>query len=98
MPTTEAGLRTAIVKALSANSGWWIVTHASGFGERGIPDIIGCYQGMFFAFEVKLPGKEHTLTPMQSRMLAKINFAKGHAMMVTSVNQALDYVFAQSAI
>lgn len=93
MPPTEARLRSQIVNALRANSGWWTITHADGFGERGIPDIIGCYQGVFFAFEVKLPGKEHTLTPMQSRMLAKISHEKGKAIMVTSVNQALDFVF-----
>lgn len=93
--TTEARLRTNIVKALTAYGGWWIVTHADGYGERGIPDILGCYQGYFFGFEVKLPGKEHTLTAVQSRMLARITRAGGKAMMVTSVDAAMDFVFSK---
>jgi hypothetical protein len=81
------------VKALNLHSGWWTVTHADGFGQRGIPDIIGCYQGVFFGLEVKLPGKEHTLTPIQSRTLNKIKHSGGKAAMVTSVDEALDFVF-----
>lgn len=91
--TTEARLRTKIVKALNLHSGVWFVTHADGYGERGIPDIIGVCQGSFYGLEVKLPGKEHTLTAVQSRVLMKINNVGGHAMMVTSVSQALDFVF-----
>lgn len=90
---SEARLRTRIVKALNAHSGWWTVTHADGFGERGIPDIIGCYQGVFFGLEVKLPGKEYTLTPIQSRTLKKIKDAAGKSAMVTSVDEAMDFVF-----
>lgn len=93
--TLESRLRTNIVKRLSNYSGWWIVTHADGYGERGVPDIIGCYQGVFFGLEVKIPGKEHTLTPMQSRTIKKINDSGGKAAMVTSVDQAFDFVFAR---
>lgn len=91
--TTEARLRTAIIKNLTAYAGWWIVTHADGFGERGVPDIIGCYAGKFYGLEVKVPGKEYTLTEVQSRVIAKINRAGGKAGMVTSVQQAMDMVF-----
>lgn len=94
MTTKESTLRTSIVKRLNAYSGYWFVTHADGYGERGIPDIIGVYQGTFFGLEVKLPGKEHTLTPVQSRVLAKINHSGGRAMMVTSITQAMDFVFS----
>ncbi len=91
--TTEARLRTRIVKALNAYGGLWFVTHADGYTEVGIPDIIGCYHGVFFAFEVKLPGKQHTLKPWQSRMLEKINRNDGKAAMVTSIDEAMDFVF-----
>lgn len=89
----EAALRSKIVKALSTYSGWWIVTHGDQFGTGGIPDIIGCVQGRFVGLEVKLPGKEHTLTPRQSHRLGQINKAGGKAAMVTSVDQAMDFVF-----
>lgn len=89
----EASLRTAIVKKLSNYSGFWFVTHADKYGTGGLPDIIGCYQGKFVGLEVKLPGKEHTLTERQSRRLAQINKAGGIGAMVTSVDQAANIVF-----
>lgn len=91
---TEARLRTRIVKSLNAYGGLWYVTHADAYTEVGVPDIMGCYHGVFFAFEVKLPGKEHTLKSWQSRMIRKIQAAGGKATMVTSVDQAMDYVYA----
>ncbi len=91
---TEATLRTSIVKALRAYSGWWTVTHADQYATGGLPDIIGCYAGTFVGLEVKLPGKEHTLTKRQAHRLSQINKAGGRAAMVTSVTQAMDLVFS----
>jgi hypothetical protein len=92
--TTEARLRTSIVKALSRYSGWWVVTHADQYGTGGLPDIIGCYAGRFIGLEVKLPGKEYTLTERQAHRLKQINDAGGRGAMVTSVDAAMDFVFS----
>jgi hypothetical protein len=89
----EARLRSNIVKRLNAYSGFWFVTHADQYGTGGLPDIIGCYNGRFVGLEVKLPGKEHTLTQRQSHVLAKITAAGGIGAMVTTVDQAMDLVF-----
>lgn len=91
----ESALRSKIVKSLRAYSGWWFVTHATQYGTGGLPDIMGCYQGTFFGLEVKLPGKEHTLTERQSHALKSIKKAGGKATMVTSVADALNFVFGQ---
>lgn len=91
--TTEARLRTNIVKKLNAYSGYWFVTHQSGHQEKGLPDIIGCYSGMFYGLEVKLPGKLHTVTAKQSHVLEKMKRAGGKATVVTSVHEAMDFVF-----
>lgn len=89
----ESTLRTNIIKRLRAYSGWWVVTHGAQFQTGGLPDIIGCYQGTFFGLEVKLPGKEHTLTERQAHRLKQIRDAGGRAAMVSSVDQAMDFVF-----
>lgn len=89
----ESTLRSNIVRKLRGYSGWWFVTHGAQFQTGGLPDIIGCYQGMFYGLEVKLPGKEHTLTERQSHRLEQIRRAGGKATMVTSVDQAMDFVF-----
>lgn len=84
-----------MMKALTNYSGYWFVTHQSGTQERGLPDIIGCYAGKFHGIEVKLPGKEHTVTAKQAHVLNKIRMAGGRAAVMTSVADALDWVFGQ---
>jgi len=89
----EKVLRTKIVKSLNNYSGYWVVNVATMYGQGGLPDIVGCYAGVFYGLEVKLPGKEHTLTERQAYCLKKIRRAGGKAMMVTSVDEAMTFVF-----
>lgn len=91
----EATLRKAIIRSLRQYSGWWVVTHGGMYQTGGLPDIIGCYAGRFFGLEVKVPGKEHTLTERQAHTLAKIRHAGGKAKMVTSVSDAMEFVFGE---
>lgn len=55
------------------------------YGTAGIPDIIACIGGQFFAFEVKVPGGKQT--KLQSVTLDKIKAAGGIACVVTSVTE-----------
>jgi hypothetical protein len=59
---------------------------------RGLPDIIGCYAGKFYGMEVKLPGKENTLTAIQQYRISEINKNGGKAIMITSIEEALKFV------
>lgn len=89
----EAALRSKIIKALRQYSGYWVVVVANVHGQGGLPDIVGCCQGYFFGLEVKRPGKEHTLTERQAYSLERIRRAGGKATVVTSVQEALSFVF-----
>ena len=60
-------------------------THGVMYGTAGIPDIIACIDGRFYAFEVKQPGGR--LTRLQDVTLNKIKTAGGVAVMVTSVDE-----------
>jgi hypothetical protein len=93
---SEARLRTRIVKALTAYSGYWFITHQTGTQEKGLPDVMGVYSGMFYALEIKLPGKEYTLTQRQSWVLKKIRLAGGKAAVITSVDDAMNFVFGSA--
>lgn len=44
-------------------------------GRRGVPDIIGCYRGYFFAVELKASGEP--LRPEQGQEAARIRKASG---------------------
>ena len=58
-------------------------THGGIYGTTGIPDIIACVSGRFYAFEVKQPGNK--LTKIQEMMIRKISEAGGKAYKVTSL-------------
>lgn len=63
--------------------GFWVNVHGgSTFMNAGLPDIIGCYNGRFIAFEVKRPGGK--LTTLQAVFLDKIRAAGGVAEVVYS--------------
>lgn len=57
-----------------------------GYGRSGVPDIIGCYRGMFFAIECKA-GK-NTTTALQDREIEAIRTAEGFALIVNEDNAA----------
>jgi len=59
--------------------------HGGMYGTAGIPDIIACIGGMFYAFEVKTPSGK--LTKLQEITIQKIKDAKGEAYKVTSVSE-----------
>lgn len=59
--------------------------HGGMYGTAGLPDIICCVNGRFFAFEVKTAtGK---LTKLQESTIQKIQRANGIASKVTSVSE-----------
>jgi hypothetical protein len=63
---------------------------SNGMGVVGIPDIICCYRGLFIAIETKAPGKLHTTTPNQKRVISAINTSGGMAVVVDDVSAVVD--------
>ena len=59
--------------------------HGGMYGTAGIPDIIACVDGRFYAFEVKTEtGKA---TELQNATIRKIQRAGGMAVIVRSVSE-----------
>jgi hypothetical protein len=56
----------------------------SGYGSSGVPDIVGCYKGMFFAFECKAGSNKPTA--LQELNMSKIRNAGGAALVVNESN------------
>ena len=59
--------------------------HGGMYGTAGIPDIIACIDGRFYAFEVKT--SEGKTTKLQDATLRKILAAGGRAFVVRSVDE-----------
>ena len=67
---------------------FWIKIHGGSYQQAGIPDLIGCVEGVFFGLEVKLPDKLDTLTGLQQYTLDLITKAEGVAVVVTDPKEA----------
>lgn len=89
---TETQLTAKILKALRKRGGFWFKVHGNAFQMAGIPDILGCYRGRFVGLEVKLPGKEHTLSPRQRLILQRLSDAEAFSAMITTTRGALKVI------
>ncbi len=93
----EKVLQTKILKFLRAQyNSWWCKYPGGMYGQLGVPDIIGCYLGRLYAFEVKRPkGPKNPAgrpTKIQLRNIGLINDAGGHACIVHSLQEVEDVI------
>jgi Holliday junction resolvase len=68
-------LKKALDELFAAQGGWYFMPIGGAFAEKGIPDIIGCWGGRFFAIEVKAKGG--TTTKLQQIKMQQIANAEG---------------------
>lgn len=71
---------------------WWKKIHGGWFQDAGIPDLIGCVYGLFFAFEIKEPDGE--LSELQIENIYDISLAGGIAAEVITLEQTIEIVYA----
>ena len=84
--TKESDIVAAILRYLKTVPGCFAwKTHGGMYGTAGIPDIIACVEGRFFAFEVKTQSGK--VTPIQAATIQKILAAGGMAAVVRSVDE-----------
>ena len=85
-PPLEASVVKSILKWLNDQPGCHAVKTRGDNRQAGWPDIIGSWQGRFFAFEVKRPGSNR-VTALQQATLAKWQGAEGIVGVVHSVDE-----------
>lgn len=91
--TPEGKVKNEIKAYLDSLEGcWYFMPQMMGYGRKGIPDIIGCYKGHFFAVEVKAAGKSKATTPWQDRELALARAAGGKVCVAESVEQVRELI------
>lgn len=82
--TKEGKVKAKLKDFLTHIGAWQYWPVSNGMGAHGIPDVIGCHDGRFFAIEVKAPGrrgeKNRGASPLQVLQIEKIQVAKGIAL------------------
>jgi hypothetical protein len=61
----------------------------SEYQMAGLPDLIGCYRGIFFGLEVKMPAKRNNVSISQQHVLMMIRRAGGIGEVVCTPNEAI---------
>lgn len=60
MATPEGKVKAVIQRMLDAAGAWYFMPNMGGFGRAGVPDFVGCINGLFFTVEAKAEGKKPT--------------------------------------
>lgn len=82
----ESAFQKKVLKYLREEvGGYWVKIHVSSYQLEGEPDIMGCYKGKFYAFELKQGN--NTTTPLQDYKLEQIRKNGGTAMVIRSLDQ-----------
>lgn len=82
--TPEAKVKKGVVTQLKAMGAYYFFPATGGYGKSGVPDIVGCYKGLFFGIECKAGSNKPTA--LQQKNLDDINKADGLAMVVNEDN------------
>ncbi len=90
----EGQVKKEILKVLKQKfpQGVWYKMHGSLHQERGLPDILGCYNSKFYGLEIKRPGKEKNVTDYQKYQLDRIRESGGHSAVISSAEEAIKFI------
>ena len=82
--TPEAKVKKVVTTQLKERGAYYFFPMTGGYGSSGVPDIIGCIDGLFFGIECKA-GK-NTTTALQDKNIADIQRTGGCALVVNEQN------------
>lgn len=87
---TEQQIQKKITTYLESQ-GCYVVKVVSAT-KSGVPDILGCYEGVFFGIEVKTPKTASNVSKLQEYNLDKIREADGHSLVAWDVEQVEEFI------
>ena len=62
------------------------------YTKAGVPDLIGCYEGVFFAIEVKTPETRNNVSKLQEYNIDRIRECGGHSIVAWNVEMVEDFI------
>lgn len=82
--TPEAKVKKKVVDVLKKGGAYYFFPATGGYGRSGVPDVVGCYRGVFFAIECKAGTNKPTA--LQEAEMHKIREANGQILVVNEDN------------
>jgi len=84
MATPESKVKAKAVAQLKALGAYYFYPVTGGYGSSGVPDIVGCYNGVFFGIECKSGNNKPTA--LQQKNLDRIAENGGIALIINEQN------------
>lgn len=82
--TPEKKVKDKVSALLKTAGAYYFFPATHGYGRSGVPDIVGCFGGTFFAIECKA-GKNKP-TALQEREMQRIRDANGYTFVINEDN------------
>lgn len=82
--TPESKVKAKVVAQLKTLGAYYFYPVTGGYGGSGVPDIVGCFRGMFFAIECKAGNNKPT--PLQQKNIDAITKQGGLVWVVNEEN------------
>ena len=82
--TPEAKVKAKVVAQLKTLGAYYFYPVTGGYGSSGVPDIVGCLRGTFFAIECKAGNNKPT--PLQQKNIDAITKQGGLVWVVNEEN------------
>jgi Holliday junction resolvase len=82
--TPEAKVKKRVVEQLKLLGAYHFYPVTGGYGGSGVPDIVGCYNGRFFAIECKAGTNKPTA--LQEKNINAIRASNGAVIIVNELN------------
>ena len=81
----ESATQKKVIDWIRSEGQYVVNIHGHEMQERGIPDLLCCWDGLFVAIELKEPGKEPDA--IQQYHLEQVVKAKGYALVAVSLEE-----------
>ena len=78
--TPEGKVKAQVRRILDDHGVYYFCPATGGYGRSGVPDIVGCCNGLFFAIECK--AGDGKTTALQERELRRIGESNGTALVI----------------
>ena len=90
--TPEAKVKKKVVEQLKKIKAYYFYPMTHGYGRSGVPDIVGCFESLFFGIECKAKGSKPTA--LQQKNLDEITKAGGIALVIDehNVDQVIELI------
>ena len=82
--TPEGKVKRVVTKQLREMGAYYFFPATGGYGRSGVPDIVGCYKGLFFGIECKAGKNKPTV--LQEKNLRDIQQAGGFQIVINEDN------------